>query len=190
MHPVSDPLMYRYGWPATHKPSVKSLHACTPRLWIPTSFIPRPALPFHRPPLHGEPFPLCPTLLRCTTRVPPHDHDATEFIHVYGPWQKWYRNTRVRIIYYNNSRTPIRRRWRHTHTLTRTHVLSIDIIRGNHLAGRGLITDKRPSAKSVVSNKHRNIVSAVRLPSIYLPDNTAQGVIIFAPAIRSSPATW
>jgi len=127
--------MYRYGWPATHKPSVKSLHACTPRLWIPTSFIPRPALSFH--PLLEDPLrPVIPLVPYTPPQLPvlhrPIPHDATEFIHVYGPWQKWYRNTQVRI--YNNSRTHSTEWRRNTHTHTHTHTPCPLILSGKPLS--------------------------------------------------------
>lgn len=124
MHPVSDPLMYRYGWPATHKPSVKSLHACTPRLWIPTSFIPRPLpflsiSPFGTP--YVPPFLRCPTLLHCTIR--PTTRPRRNGIHscIRTMTKVMLKHTGpYNIIYNNNSRThsPATHSYLHTHTHT------------------------------------------------------------------------
>jgi hypothetical protein len=94
------------------------MHAAT----MDSDFIHSSACPLLPSPL-GTPyvpsFPLCHTLLHSFPSSTVLPHDATEFIHVYGPWQKWYRNTQVRI--YNNSRTHSTARRRHTHTHTHTH---------------------------------------------------------------------
>lgn len=174
--------MYRYGWPATHKPSVKSLHACTPRLWIPTSFIPRPALPFH--PLLEDPLrpviPLvCHTLLHSfpSSFVLYHTTQRNSFM--YTDHDK--SDTETHGFVYITTHVHILRSSDETHTQTHTHTLSIDIIRGNHLAGRGLVTDKRPAAWSAVFKKRRKIVSVARLSyrtRVYLIcDNAAAATV-------------